>query len=366
MSVNRPVRASHFKFLILSALLFLTIHSNATANSLPAGYEQALQQAAQTIDQDKQNRALQASLNMPENRNYAWENAVVANVVSQYWEAYPGLRPELIKTAKNHFPSFTAAKDPLLLVAASPHAPTSLHPSSHYIQPSLQQYGDQQFVNTADLFNPRAANHKAKYPFERNDPIEGFNRGVFYFNAKFDKYIFIPITDLYKFVTPDILETGIHNIFNNVGEISSFGNEILQLKPDDALKTFLRFGINTTLGLGGFVDVATEMGLPEDKEDFGQTLGYWGVGEGPYIVIPIIGPSNLRDGTGMIVDTLAFSYVDPLTLDSYRSDHMAIYGVQAVDTRAAIDYRYHISGSPFEYELVRYLINRKRTLDILK
>lgn len=344
---------------------------SSLAAPLPEGYEQALETAAKTLDQDTHYRALQASLNMPENRNLAWENSVVANVVSQYWEVYPGQRPQLIFAAKKRFPSFTPKQDPLFLaspaIAGRPiKASTSLFPSSHYNQPSLKNYGDQQFLTTADLFHPAAASHKAKYPFEANDPIEGFNRGVFYFNAKFDKYFFIPLTDAYQLVTPDFVETGIHNIFSNVGEIVSFGNEILQLKPDDALKTFLRFGINTTIGLGGFVDVATEMGLPEDKEDFGQTLGFWGVGEGPYIIIPILGPSNLRDGTGLIVDTLAFSYVDPLTLDSYRSDHLAIYGIQAVDTRSAIDYRYHISGSPFEYELVRYLINKKRTLDILK
>ncbi|MBL4739664.1 MAG: VacJ family lipoprotein [Sneathiella sp.] len=366
MLINRSHTAHLLKRLIVSALLFLALQSNLPAASLPAGYERSLEQAAKTINQDKQNRALQASLNMPVNRNFAWENAVVANVVSQYWEAYPDRRSELITAAKGHFPNFTPSQDPLFLASASPYQSTGLHPSSQYIQPSLQKYRGQQFVNTADLFHPKAATHKAKYPFEGNDPFEGFNRGVFYFNAKFDKYFFIPITDLYQFVTPDFVETGIHNVFNNIGEITSFGNEILQLKLDDALKTFLRFGINTTLGLGGFVDVATEMGLPEDKEDFGQTLGYWGVGEGPYIVIPIFGPSNLRDGTGLIVDTLAFAYVDPLTLDSYRSDHLAIYGIQAVDIRASIDYRYHISGSPFEYEIVRYLISKKRTLDILK
>ncbi len=155
-------------------------------------------------------------------------------------------------------------------------------------------------------------------------------------------------------------------MFENITEIMSFLNELLQIEFVDAGKTALRFGLNTTVGVLGFFDPAKHVGLPQDKEDFGQTLGSWGVGNGPYIVLPILGPSNLRDTTGLIVDSAAFSALDPFNIAEFKKDYPAIYALQSVDTRASIDYRYHKSGSPFEYELIRYLISKKRELDILK
>ncbi|MGB0733025.1 MAG: MlaA family lipoprotein [Pontibacterium sp.] len=134
------------------------------------------------------------------------------------------------------------------------------------------------------------------------DPWEGFNRSVFKFNDGLDTYLLKPVTLGYKAVTPDIIETGISNFFRNLGNIPTALNQLLQGKFAQTGQTIARFGFNTTIGLAGLVDVATPMGLPQGDEDFGQTLGTWGVESGPYVVLPLFGPSSLRDTGGLVVD----------------------------------------------------------------
>lgn len=134
------------------------------------------------------------------------------------------------------------------------------------------------------------------------DPLEGFNRGVFEFNEVLDGAIFDPVSKVYQFITPEIVDTGITNAFSNLGEISVIANDILQFKFSQAVSDFARFLINSTLGLAGFFDVSTAIGLEKHNEDFGQTLATWGVGAGPYIMVPFFGPSSLRDATGFAVD----------------------------------------------------------------
>jgi phospholipid-binding lipoprotein MlaA len=140
-----------------------------------------------------------------------------------------------------------------------------------------------------------------------SDPWEGFNRTMYRFNYRFDKYVFLPAVKGYQAITPDFMEKGIHNFFSNIRDITTLINSILQLSPEKTAQTATRLIINSTIGLLGLINVAHD--VPRSDEDFGQTLGHWGVGSGPYLVLPILGPSSLRDGTGTLVDRLVLSEI---------------------------------------------------------
>ncbi|MBQ0712194.1 MAG: VacJ family lipoprotein [Porticoccus sp.] len=204
------------------------------------------------------------------------------------------------------------------------------------------------------------------YAIDIYDPWEGFNRGMYHFNAAFDRYIFLPVVKAYTYVTPNVVEDSVSNIFSNLFEINNLVNSILQLKPTATLETTERFLINSTVGLAGIFDVASKWGIYEHDEDFGQTLGHYGVGEGPYIVLPIAGPSNLRDTTGLITDSLIFTEIDILNLDDHNKRKAAFYLLNAIDRRHRTGFRYYDSGSPFEYELIRLMYTEKRKLDIAR
>jgi phospholipid-binding lipoprotein MlaA len=135
------------------------------------------------------------------------------------------------------------------------------------------------------------------------DPLEGVNRGVYKFNDVTDKVIFKPVATGYKAITPTPLRKGVNNFFNNLGSITTVLNDLLQFKFAHAFTDAGRFVINSTFGLAGLIDVAGMDNVPLHKEDFGQTLGYWGAGNGAYLVLPILGPSSLRDTTGLVFDT---------------------------------------------------------------
>jgi phospholipid-binding lipoprotein MlaA len=198
------------------------------------------------------------------------------------------------------------------------------------------------------------------------DPWEGFNRTMYRFNYRFDKYVFLPAVRVYETVLPDFAEEGIHNFFNNIRDITTLINSILQLSADKTAITTQRLMWNTTVGLFGLFDVASKLELSRQQEDFGQTLGHWGVGTGPYLVLPIYGPSNVRDTTGLLTDTVVMSTIDPLNLDGHPQRQIAYYTLYPLDMRAHIPFRYYETGSPFEYELVRMLYTTKRKMDIEK
>lgn len=141
------------------------------------------------------------------------------------------------------------------------------------------------------------------------DPLEGLNRGVYKFNDVADKAIIKPVATAYKAVTPSPIRTGFNNFFNNLGSITTVVNDLLQLKLANAFTDAGRFVINSTFGLAGFIDVAGMDKIGNHKEDFGQTLGHWGVGNGAYLVLPLLGPSSLRDATGIAFDTFT---TDPI------------------------------------------------------
>lgn len=134
------------------------------------------------------------------------------------------------------------------------------------------------------------------------DPWEGYNRAMTSFNDKVDEAVIKPVATAYKDVLPSPVRTGVGNFFGNLGDAWSFVNNALQGKTTFALHSFWRVVVNTTIGLGGILDPASEMHLERHRQDFGSTLGYWGVGTGPYLVLPILGPSTLRDTAGLPVD----------------------------------------------------------------
>ena len=134
------------------------------------------------------------------------------------------------------------------------------------------------------------------------DPLEPFNRSIFSFNDKVDRAVVKPVATVYRTVTPKLVRTGVSNFFGNLADAWSTVNNVLQLKGEAAANSLFRFTTNTLWGLGGVIDVASEMKIPRHSEDFGQTMGHWGVPAGPYLVLPVLGPSTLRDTFGTFVD----------------------------------------------------------------
>ncbi|MFT4570139.1 MAG: phospholipid-binding lipoprotein MlaA [Hyphomicrobiaceae bacterium] len=148
---------------------------------------------------------------------------------------------------------------------------------------------------------------------EISDPLEGLNRAVFIFNDKLDRWVLEPVARGWDFVLPDPAQTGFDNFFSNLRFPIDFTNELLQGQPRQAGRDLGRFVVNTTIGIGGFFDHATKFGLEKDKEDFGQTFGVWGVGTGPYLMLPFFGPSSPRDAVGTVLD--GFATVWPYFVD---------------------------------------------------
>lgn len=145
-----------------------------------------------------------------------------------------------------------------------------------------------------------AANGELRDP---RDPIEPVNRAVHSFNEGFDRAVLKPVAQGYVAITPSFVRTGLRNFFSNLDDVTVFANDLLQFKLEQGTRDFMRMAFNSSLGMFGLLDVASEMGLQKHNEDFGQTLGYWGVGTGPYLVLPFLGPGNLRDSSAFAVDS---------------------------------------------------------------
>ena len=203
-----------------------------------------------------------------------------------------------------------------------------------------------------------------------SDPWEGLNRRLYNFNSRADRWVLLPAVRGYRFIFPQFMRTGIRNVFNTFGDVVTFANQLLQFKPKQAGQTTVRVAANLTFGLLGTIDAASAMKLAKYQEDFGQTLGHWGVGTGPYVVLPLYGPSNLRDAVGLIPDTLLQNYLWDQLLsddDGYSAERNAARIIlQTLDARDRVGFRYHSTSSPFEYELVRLLAATKRQLDVEK
>ncbi|HEX6704103.1 MAG TPA: VacJ family lipoprotein [Albitalea sp.] len=164
------------------------------------------------------------------------------------------------------------------------------------------------------------------------DPFERFNRASFSFNDGVDRAVLKPVATTYKAVTPQVVQTGVTNFFGNLSDIPSALNALLQAKPKSAATDLARVAINSTLGLLGLVDVASPMGLERRREDFGLTLGAWGVGDGPYLVLPFLGPSSGRDAAGLVVDWPT----DPLMHIDDTQWRAGLLGLRVADRRAGL------------------------------
>jgi len=202
-------------------------------------------------------------------------------------------------------------------------------------------------------------------PEEPYDPIEPVNRAIFDFNDTVDEYVLEPVGRAYRDNVPDVVQTGVGNFFENLRYPSYLVSDVFQGKFEQALDHTGRFLINTTVGIGGLIDFATEWGLPVHDEDFGITLAYHGVPAGPYLVLPILGPSSVRDGVGRIVD----GFLDPIGWVGYSSlsagTKAAIIagslGVKLVHTRAgllqaietakesSVDYYLFVQGAYYQH-----------------
>ncbi|WP_286239210.1 MlaA family lipoprotein [Neptuniibacter halophilus] len=191
------------------------------------------------------------------------------------------------------------------------------------------------------------------------DPWEGFNRTMFSFNDGLDTYALKPLAKGYKAVMPEPAEKGVNNFFENLADIGTMINNLLQGKFNDAGQDLGRVAFNTTFGLAGLIDVATPMGIPKHDEDFGQTFGYWGMESGPYLVLPFFGPSSVRDGIGLIPDT----YTDPVYHVGENGDRNALYVVRVIDKRAQLlESEKLISGD--KYTFIRDAYLQKRAYEI--
>ncbi len=190
------------------------------------------------------------------------------------------------------------------------------------------------------------------------DPYESFNRPIFAFNDALDRNVLRPVASGYRRFTPEPLQFVLGNFFQNLGDLYIGANNLLQAKPGAALVDVTRFVVNSTLGIGGLADVATELGLKKNNEDFGQTLGWWGVPSGPYLMLPLLGPSTVRDTAGRFVDR----YGDPLSQYHDVALRNTGLGLRIVDDRSRLLEADRLLEDAFDrYSLLRdgYLARRQ-------
>lgn len=193
------------------------------------------------------------------------------------------------------------------------------------------------------------------------DPLEPLNRVIYHANDGLDKVILKPVATVYKTILPQFVRTGITNFYNNLYDILTALNNLLQGKVSDAASDVLRIAMNTTVGLAGFIDVATEVGLEKHKEDFGQTLGRWGVSSGPYLQIPFFGPSSFRDAVGSFVDFK----LDPIRLiwRNHMRTRNSVWALYIVNLRANLLDSTKILDEaaldPYEFQRDAYLQRRR-------
>ena len=164
------------------------------------------------------------------------------------------------------------------------------------------------------------------------DPLEPLNRAVFNFNDGVDRALIKPVATVYVQAVPVLVQKGVGNFFGNISDVWSVANNLLQFKPKEAIETFMRVGFNTFFGFAGVLDIGSEMRLEKHSQDFGQTLGVWGVKSGPYVVLPIFGPSSVRDSIGTVVDSQA-DLVGNLRDVPVRN---SLQAARAVDKRAEL------------------------------
>lgn len=293
----------------------------------------------------------------------------VADMLAVFKEAAPGEGEAAPATsgaacpvpqpAAGEAPSFTAPRP-----AAASELPAGEKKAKR--PPTAQEKAEQESPQEIIPARRPAVKPGLSYVIDVYDPLETVNRALYRFNAALDYYLVLPVTRAYEFVTPLFVQDRVSNLFANVTEIRNLSNALLQLRPARTASIFTRFLINTTVGLGGLWDPATSLGFPSHLEDFGQTLGWYGIGPGPYIVLPLFGPSSLRDTAGLAADSTAqyFYLAQPTDMDENIEWGVAYEGMYLIDKRHTIPFRYYQTGSPFEYDLLRLLYVKKREIDV--
>ncbi|ACI98174.1 VacJ like lipoprotein, putative [Rhodospirillum centenum SW] len=200
-----------------------------------------------------------------------------------------------------------------------------------------------------------------------NDPLEPLNRGIFWFNEAFDVVLFRPLAEIYRAVVPDPMQVGVRNVLQNLRAPLDLTNQILQGDWDGAGTVTKRFVINSTVGLAGLIDVAAKNGLPYEYESFDQTLAVWGLPEGPYIVLPLLGPSSLRDGPALFAE----SWADPVARLADGTDREWInytrIGLVAIDARASyIEVVDDLRANSFDYYAARRSLYRQQRNGLIR
>ncbi|MGU7837855.1 MlaA family lipoprotein [Burkholderia sp. AW33-5] len=191
-----------------------------------------------------------------------------------------------------------------------------------------------------------------------NDPLEPMNRAMYKFNDTVDTNIAVPIAKGYQKVTPTPVRTAISNFFSNLGDLGNMANNLLQLRITDATQDLMRVAMNSVFGVGGLIDIATPAGLPKHHQDFGLTMARWGVPSGPYLVLPVFGPSTIRDGVGRAVDVRfnLLNYIEPaarnpMYIAQFISARSDLLGATDLLKQAALD--------PYSFVRDAYLQQRK-------
>jgi phospholipid-binding lipoprotein MlaA len=217
------------------------------------------------------------------------------------------------------------------------------------------------YVGMQESFKPQPGQRSF---FEVDDPWGPLNRKLYVFNSYLDNYVLLPVVRVYRYALPEPVRQAVTNFFANMNEITTFVNLVLQMKGVEALSTAARFLNNTTVGILGLMDVATPMGIPKYKADLGQTLGHYGVGPGPYVVLPLFGPSSMRDATGLVGDFAISWEINVFGVRKAIWASIPLTTLEIIQIRDNLAFSYGDLSSPFEYEMVRYLYLESRELNI--
>ena len=252
---------------------------------------------------------------------------------------------------------------PLAMIAGVWLAATS----TAYAAADVSELGDISELRDPQFYIDKEAKSQPLDFLDVYDPLEPMNKRVYAFNRLFDDYVFLPALTAYRFVFPQFVRNRFQDFWANIGEIPNIYNSLFQLKIERTVASSWRLVINSTVGILGLWDPATEwFEIDRANEDFGQTLGHWGVGAGPFLVLPVFGPSNLRDTTGLVTDYVAEKEINFLGVREAESRYdvggWLLKGADALNQRDINQFRYGMLGSPFEYNKVRYLFNQQREL----
>ncbi len=315
--------------------------SSAMANDLhdPLGGSRVVQKADEVVRLTVLSTVISAIAANP---------AETADIVVAAINAAPSLRNDIVATATSSYPAFaptiyavvggTPVASPSPIAAPTPPAAPVIIASPPPPTRPAQQFAaapPRRETSTDDAFGedaPAAESFAGAATAQIYDPIEPVNRAIFAFNDVLDRFLIRPIAYGYGFITPEPVKQSVRNFFSNLRAPIRFANDVLQFESGDAAVTGGRFLINTTVGVLGFLDVADVIGLEHHPADFGQTLHRYSVGAGPYIVIPVLGPSTLRDGVGIVADT----FMDPLTYLLEPYPRLAVAGVEGIVKRETL------------------------------